>query len=163
MKHSNSAPLLASLLLHSSFILALGEAFAKPSSLIPMIKIPTLPFLRRRARVAAGSEPLALTLVSATYEPDYSAITLTFNQEIDTGVMDLSAFDVVDAQFTGQTFRGMSTVGLTADSVTVEMTVIGPASGTGVTLNVNAGNGIIAVSDGSEWSGVMGLALPFGA
>lgn len=106
-------------------------------------------------------QTMPLTLVSATYEPDYSVVTLTFNQDINTDEMDLDKIEVIDAQFTGLVFRGMTTTGLTPDSVTVEMMVIGPAIGSGVTLNVDAGNGIVATSDGSEWIGVTGVALPF--
>ncbi len=102
-----------------------------------------------------------LMLVSATYDSDYSSVTLTFNAEINTDGMALEEFGVLDGVFAEEQFVGSTNTGLTANSVTIEMTPVEVVSGGGVRLTVGAGNGIRAASDGSPWEGVSDLALPF--
>ena len=127
---------------------------------IPFFPLPKVK-RRRRRRAETSDVPTTLALVSATYDPDFSSVVLTFNQDINTDTADLSTICVNDAQFTSQLLRGMTTIGLTANSVTVEMEIVEPAFGTGVSLTVDVGNGIVPSVGGDEWYGVSGLALPF--
>lgn len=122
--------------------------------------IPQTGKLHRKRKWIPSSASAGLALVSATWDPDFASVVLTFNQEINTDGMALEAFTVVDGVFAEEAFVGSTNTGLTDDSVTIEMTPTEIVSGGGVHLTVTAGNGIRA-ADGSPWEGVTDLALPF--
>lgn len=128
-----------------------------------MIIIRSRSFIPHKAgeRHVPAPPVLPLALVSATYDPDFSSVTLTFNQDINTDAMVINSIMVVDAQFQGLVLRAFTTTGLTANSVTVEMEFVETATGSGVTMTVDAGNGIVPASGGDEWPGLSAVALPF--
>ena len=125
----------------------------------PFIAAPARDFSKRKRMIAASA---TLQLISATYEANDRTVTLTFNQDINTDNMTLSAFVVTDAEYQNEVLEGVTTTGLTANSVTIEMEMIGTTGGGGVSLTVDIGNGIVPATGGDEWTGVSGLALPFG-
>jgi len=104
-------------------------------------------------------------LVSAIYTPDGGVgdplLTLQFSRPIDASGFVPESMLVRDAQFNGQYYQsggwGMN------DPQTIEFVLIPtePATGSGVTLNVTPGNGIVAVDDAEPWPGVSELPLPF--
>jgi hypothetical protein len=154
MKNPNPSAFLP---LHpSSFILGL------------MIIVPPIPFLRRRSRRAAVQPgpppPVALTLVSATYQTfDDPFLTLTFDRAIDIAGFEGSGILVDDGQFRMTLFDALGALTLEdPQTLRIELTTVGPSTAAGeVLLTAGANNGIVAVDDGGTWAGVSNLALPF--
>ena len=128
-----------------------------------MLIIPFLPSFarRKRASVSAPTPPVALTLVSASYQ-EKEWVRLTFDRAIDISSLDPTQIVIDDDQFSGWKLGGQSGSTL-VDPVTVQVPLdrIDNSSEAGVHLFVSATSGIVASDDGGTWAGVSDLALPF--
>lgn len=110
---------------------------------------------------AEKKPPAALTLVSATFDPDGYIIYLTFDRAVDVSGVVFTAFEVKDGD-NGSDFVGSGAAGQNDPTqCNVPMQSAGPYSGTDVTATAGAGNGIIAINDGGLWAGAADLVLPF--
>ena len=126
-----------------------------------MIVIP--PFPRRRPMKQPPQLAVAaLTLVSASFDPDGPEVYLTFDREIDIAGLAVGEFAVADGP-DGHRLVGFGTpIRIGPNEVQVVMRIAGAASGADTLLTAGAGNGIVASDDGAAWEGVEGLGLPFG-
>jgi hypothetical protein len=132
---------------------------------IPMINVPPVPFVSRRSRVpkptVSPPPPVALTLVSATYEIGTS-VELTFDRAIDIAGIDVAAFFVDDGALADFKYQGYDPPELLGPaSVRVLLTGVEDGGDPGTHLTVGADSGIVAVDDGGTWAGVTELALPY--
>jgi hypothetical protein len=128
-----------------------------------MIIVPLIPFRRRRkAGPAPTTPPVALTLVSASFDPDGPEVYLTFDRAIDIAGLIVGAFAVADGPDGHSLIGFLAPILLAPNEVQVLMQITGAASGDDVLLTAGAASGIVAVDDGGTWAGVSGLALPFG-
>ena len=132
-----------------------------------MLTIPPSEFRKHRGRLkqTASSSispvpPVALTLMSAAYEPGLS-VTLTFDRAIDVSGFDGSFVIVRDGPeaFLYNASGGAVLMGPNVAELTLVL-VEGDES-VGVTMTVSPENGIVAVDDGGAWGGVADLSLPF--
>jgi hypothetical protein len=129
-----------------------------------LIPLPAKSHRRRLRLKPAPSAPpaAALTLVSASFNPDSPGIVLTFDRAINIDAIAPDQFHVNDDVFTGSLFVGdPDGAGVGGATMSLIMDVAGVASGGQVVLSVGAANGIVAVDDGGTWAGVTDLALPF--
>jgi hypothetical protein len=117
---------------------------------------------RRAPKAKAAARPpvpVALTLVAASYDSVALTLLLTFDRAIDISGMDGSQISV-DDQVEGNRFLAEGSPTMSdPQSVLIELTYVGPASGSLVLLNAAAGNGIVAVDDGGAWAGVVDWVL----
>jgi hypothetical protein len=128
-----------------------------------MIIVPLIPFRRRRkAGGAAQAPPVALTLVSASYDTDEFSVTLAFDRAVDATGLDASAITLQDGEFAVGSFvgSGPATV-VNPTTIKVFLEEIGGPTVNDVELSATALTGIVAVDDGGTWGGVTGLVLPF--
>ena len=100
------------------------------------------------------------TLVGASL--DGGVVTLAFDRAIDVAAFDPSTIVVDDGASHATLGGGGEPTLVTPTTVAVEMESLAPFAGSGVTLNVGAGNGIVAVDGGMAWAGCSAVALPFG-
>jgi len=132
---------------------------------IPPTIIPAKTRVRRKRREAppvSPPAPVALTLVSAAFNPDSPGIVLTFDRAINIDAIAPDQFQVNDDVFTGSLFVGdPDGAGVGGATLSLLMDVAGVASGGQVLLSVSAANGIVAVNDGGTWAGITNLSLPF--
>ena len=118
---------------------------------------------RRTPPDVKSTAPVALTLVSATYDADAPGLFLTFDRAIDLAGINVSAFTVEDG------VNGYHMVGSGAPEVVSPVQVlvyvifVEAYSGPDVLMTAGADNGIVAVDDGGKWMGASGLVLPFTA
>ena len=127
-----------------------------------MVSIPPPIYRKRRGRPRPAdvrrSEPLEL--VSASYQ-DADFVELTFNQSIDVSGMDPDEFSVSDGVMAGATFAPTGTPTMVnSQTVRLALTQVDTYSGASILLTVGAGNGIVAVGDGSAWAGVENYEIP---
>jgi hypothetical protein len=130
-----------------------------------MIIVPLIPFLRRRKSgglAQALPPPVALALVSATYDIDDGSVVLTFDRAVDAAELDASAITVDDGVYQGGFFvgSGPATV-VNPTTIKIFLEVIGGPTVSDVELSATGASGIVAVDDGGTWAGVTGLVLPF--
>ena len=106
--------------------------------------------------------PVALVLVSATYDYTGPTLTLVFDRAVEIGGFSGSAIGVEDAQENFFRYTGDGGAELLGPA-TVRITLVpfDDATGTGVRLNASALSGIVAVDDGGTWAGASALGLPF--
>jgi hypothetical protein len=159
-----------SLFLSSSFIVQTSassvESRSEGSALrgIHMLVAPTPRFRKSRRvpeDVASVPSPLALVLVSATYDGGAQQVTLQFDRAIDVSSMDVSQVVVYDGSFRGAVMTGWRTPNLTApDTVVIDLDA-GDSYRSETLLEATASSGLKAVDDGGMWAGVTDLALPF--
>lgn len=118
---------------------------------------------RRRQGVPSSPAPAGLTLVAALYE-DSTWVRLTFDRPIDIGALVGNAIVVDDGAITGVRWEAIGTATL-LDPVTVqiELTDFAGSSRSDTVLDATAATGIVVISDGGTWPGVMNLVLPFPA
>jgi hypothetical protein len=128
-----------------------------------LLPAPLLYPRRRKTRAHQGttSPPAPLTLVAATYEAGLT-LTLTFDRAVDVSAFDGAAVIVDDALETGLRYDGTGGAALAGPaSIVVTLVALGDPTGTAVTLDASAANGIVAADDGGVWEGAAGLSLPF--
>jgi hypothetical protein len=101
-------------------------------------------------------------LVSASYDVSTPSVRLTFDRAINIGGFNGTTLVVDDAADSGNQYQGTGGASF-AGPMAIDVFLVDPtpATGTGTTLTVTAGNGIIAVDDGGAWPGVADLQLPF--
>jgi len=111
---------------------------------------------------AAEAPPVALTLVSATYDTDDFSVVLTFDRAVDASALVASAITLDDGVYAAGSFvgSGPATV-INPTTIKVFLEEIGGPSVPDVELSATAATGIVAVDDGGTWPGVTGLVLPF--
>jgi hypothetical protein len=99
--------------------------------------------------------------VAASYDP-VELLVLSFNQAIDASGIVGSAIQLDDPVYAANLWAATGEIEM-IDPATVRLTLIGIDDSTGTVdvLNASAGNGIVAVDGGDEWSGVSDLVLPF--
>ena len=130
------------------------------------IHVPLIPFIRRRRRrpSPAGEPvpPVALTLISASYDEGATTLTLTFDRAIDIAGIDGSFILLRDGSGAEMLYDASGEAVLTGPA-SVELTLVAVEgdSTPGVVLSVSPENGIVAVDDGGTWDGVAELALPY--
>jgi hypothetical protein len=113
----------------------------------------------RAARQAPASAP---TLMSAAYDPGGPTLTLGFDQAVDADAFDGAAITVNDPLSLSASYDGTGGATLVSPTtVEVSLTMTGLPSGTVVTLDATAANGIVASGGGAAWAGVTGLELPW--
>jgi hypothetical protein len=102
-----------------------------------------------------------LVLVAATYDVGTS-VRLTFDRAINTAGFNGATVVVDDQADSGNQYQGTGGAILAGPNA-MDIFLVDPTAptGTGTTLTVTAGNGIVAVSDGGTWAGVIALPLPF--
>ena len=128
---------------------------------LPPGVIPARRRRHRRRKMVAASGPVALTLVAADWDSGIW-VQLTFNQAIDISGIVGGQITVSDPDATGVKYEAVGPRTLiTPQTVRIELLDVSPVGGEGVTLNVGAGNGIVAVAGGSAFAGVSNLTLPF--
>lgn len=88
------------------------------------------------------------------------AVDLGFDRGLNISAIIPAAF-ILDDDTSGNRWRGTAFSDAFPNAFRMNMEVIGPAQGTGVTLNVSAGNGVVSQADGTPWPGVTNLALPY--
>jgi hypothetical protein len=117
---------------------------------------------RRKAATAAGAPAAMLSLVAASFDNDTVTVTLAFDRAID--IAELVGGDIIvnDADITGNLYEATGPATLTSpNTVRIELSGVGEATGTGVRLSAGSANGIVAVDDGATWGGATNQALPF--
>jgi hypothetical protein len=106
--------------------------------------------------------PAGPVLVAAAYETG-AYVDLTFDRPIGVAGFEPGVFSVhdavADALFLGDGGNAL----LSPTTLRVTLGFDGIAGGDAITLSVGPDNGIVAVDDGTVWTGVSDLALPFGA
>ena len=123
------------------------------------IFIPAPPRKYRERNLSTATPVGAMTLLAAIYQPQ-TAIRLTFSRAIDTSDVLPDGFNVFDGDSQHQ-FIGTSYSLVDANTISIELIIIGEYLGAGISLYADASNGIKAVGDGAVWDGVSGLELPF--
>ena len=127
---------------------------------------PSVPRFQKRYMApkgrAAEAPPVALTLVSATYDTDDFSVVLTFDRAVDASALVASAITLDDGVYAAGSFvgSGPATV-VNPTTIKVFLEEIGGPSVPDVELSATAATGIVAVDDGGTWPGVTGLVLPF--
>ena|SRR5690242_4642053 len=128
--------------------------------------IPRKP-IRYRQRPAGAKEqvtppPLALTLVSATYDTDDFSVALVFDRAVDASGLNAAAITVDDGVYAAGSFvgSGPATV-VNPTTIKVFLEEVGGPTVPDVELTATGASGIVAVDDGGTWAGVTGLVLPF--
>jgi hypothetical protein len=117
---------------------------------------------RKRRRPTAQVAPLTLTGAGFTLDGVDALLTLSFDRDITIDFLDGSAITVDDASDSSQHYAATGPATLTsAQSVEIECIALGPATGGGVRLNATSANGIRDEIDGTVWSGVTEVELPF--
>ena len=127
------------------------------------IHVPLTTFVPRRKRRSPGAAVAAgPVLVAASYDAGDQVLTLAFDRAVDVGNIVVEEFIVLDGNL-GVEWAGTGDelTQPTPASVAMFMTDGGAYPGTGVTLNVGAGNGIVAADGGAAWAGAAGVVLPF--
>lgn len=131
---------------------------------VMLVISPTIYKKRRRWKESAGPvPPAALVLVSASFVAGtHPSVALVFDREVDVSGFNTNSIFVDNAVTTHQHYRGSSVLVIVGSgSISVRLTSIGSATGTGVTMNASANNGIIAADDGGTWAGATNLLLPY--
>ena len=127
--------------------------------------IPRKPFrhrAREHATPAAPPPPLALTLVSATYDIETESVVLAFDRAVDASAYDPAAITVQDGEFAAGLFVGSGPAEVVnPTTIQVFLEQIGSPTVSDVELSATAATGIVATDDGGTWGGVTGLVLPF--
>jgi hypothetical protein len=114
-----------------------------------------------RAQEAAARAPVALTLVSATYDADAPGVFLTFDREIDLSGINVGAFVVLDGINGNHMLGSGAPERVSPAQVLVYFVFVEPYAGPDVLLTAGADNGIVAMDDGGVWEGASDLGLPF--
>lgn len=129
-----------------------------------MLKVPPIPFIRRRrARRSPTQAPAALVLQAAemiNFEPP--VLRVRFDRAIDVSAIDVGQITVNYPSGPGFEYVGEEVTGA-PDPETFElaMTELGSATGSQDVLNATGATGIVAVDDGGTWPGVTELLLPY--
>ena len=133
-----------------------------------MLIVPSIPFLRRRARRGAGAAPAPpaapLVLVEAEFDSGGAVpfVRLRFGRAIDIDAIDVEQVLVDDGATAGLRYRGAGAAALVdAETVRVDLADYDLSFLPGVTLTASDQTGIVASDDGGTWAGVSGLGLPF--
>jgi hypothetical protein len=127
---------------------------------------PSVPRFQKRYMPPKGrtaeAPPLALTLVSASYDSDDFSVTLAFDRAVDASGLDAAAVTVDDGEFAAGRFvgSGPATV-INPTTIKVFLEEVGGPTVPDVELSATAARGIVGVDDGGTWAGVTGLVLPF--
>ena len=126
--------------------------------------IPRKP-IRYRQKAGGPKEqaaPVALTLVSATYDVDTQSVTLTFDRAVNVAAFAPTAVTLQDGIYTGGSFvgSGPATV-INPTTIQVFLEQIGSPTVSDVELSATASTGIVAADDGGTWAGVTNVVLPF--
>ena len=103
--------------------------------------------------------PHAPVLASAQFVLGF-AVDFSFDRGLNVAGIVPAAF-ILDDNTGGNRLRGTACTNAILNSFRMEMETIGPAQGSGTTLNVSAANGLVAQADGSPWAGVTNLELPY--
>ncbi len=123
-----------------------------------MIKIPQIPFRRRRKPVAGST---VLALASAAHDSGTNSVTLTFNQAVDLTGIQPNEIIVSDGN-QNLLLGGQGVLEETPTSVRLELEFIDYTTEPNVMLNATNATGIRSQADESEWEGVSGVELPYG-
>jgi hypothetical protein len=129
-----------------------------------LVKVPLIPFLRRRQKRPVPAPLAALTLVGAIYEGDDEPrlLTLTFDRAIDTAGLAGAQITVRDGGLNERIYNATGAVTRpSASSVRIILVETGPVAGDDVRLTATGSNGIVAADDGAAWAGVSNVVLPF--
>ena len=115
-----------------------------------------------RRKQTPPTPPVALVLVSATYDTDDLSVVLTFDRAVDAAGLDAAAITVDDGVYAAGFFvgSGPATV-VNPTTIKVFLEEVGPPTVPDVELSATAATGIVAVDDGGTWGGVTALVLPF--
>ena len=118
--------------------------------------------VRRKRRAVPTPPDAGPVLVAAAYDAGDQVLTIAFDRAVDVGNIVVEEFIVLDGNL-GVEWAGTGDelTQPTPASVAMFMTDGGAYAGTGVTLNVSAANGIVAVDGGAAWAGAAGVELPF--
>src|SRR5688500_5300447 len=142
------------------FLIVHRSSFQVP----PMIKVPPLPFLRRRRARRAQAAPPALVLEAAAFAfvGPGGTLTLSFDRAIALGGFAPSQVSVQDPAGTGFAYAGTGVVDTPdAQTVVVEMGQTVEAPGSSEVMSATGATGIVAIDDGASWPGVSNLGLPY--
>ena len=129
---------------------------------------PSVPRFQKRYMAPKGRAteapppPLALTLVSATYDIETESVILSFDRAVDVADFDPAAITVQDGEFAAGLFVGSGPAEVVnPTTIQVFLEQIGSPTVNDVELSATAASGIVAVDDGGTWAGVTALVLPF--
>ncbi len=126
-----------------------------------LLPAPPLYPRKRKPRPKPKRPVTALTLVAAAFNDFDLYVTLTFDRAIEINAMDPATI-LIDDDATGQLYQGAGTPTLvTANAVDVSVSSIPGTFHPGIHLTAEPSNGIAAVDDGAQWSGVTDVELPF--
>jgi hypothetical protein len=110
----------------------------------------------------APPPPLALTLVSATYDIETESVILAFDRAVDASAYDPAAITVQDGLYAGGSFVGSGPASvISPTTIQVFLEQIGSPTVSDVELSATALTGIVATDDGGTWAGVTNVVLPF--
>ena len=126
--------------------------------------IPRKP-IRYRQKPAGPKEqaaPVALTLVSASYDIETESVILAFDRAVDAAAYDPAQITLDDGVYAGGLFvgSGPATV-VNPTTIQVFLEQVGGPTVSDVELSATALTGIVATDDGGTWGGVTGLVLPY--
>jgi hypothetical protein len=134
--------------------------------MLPTLNFQPRPPIRRRVHAeeppAAPAPPVALTLVSASYDLDSGSVILAFDRAVNASAYDPAQITLDDGVYAGGLFvgSGPATV-VNPTTIQVFLEQVGSPTVSDVELSATALTGIVAVDDGGTWEGVTNLVLPF--
>ena len=106
--------------------------------------------------------PVALTLVSATFDSDFELLFLTFDRAVDVSLFNGAAIYVGDGLYHLSTYAGLAA---TLDAPTIVRITLNPTGeyhDTDVRMDGSPASGIVATDDGGAWPGTGGtITLPY--
>jgi hypothetical protein len=108
--------------------------------------------------------PVALTLVTAEYDPAGPWLRVTFDQAIDIAAANSGTFQVVvgTGSGSGPVMIGTGTVVLVSPSTAqIDLVETGSAPFDIVVMSAGADSGVVSVAGALSWAGVTNLGLPF--
>jgi hypothetical protein len=116
-----------------------------------------------RRKQTPPTPPVALVLVSATYDIETESVVLAFDRAVDASAYDPAAITVQDGVYAGGLFvgSGPATV-ISPTTIQVFLEQIGSPTVSDVELSATSPTGDVAGEDGGAWAGVSarGLAIP---
>ena len=116
----------------------------------------------RKTPPAPPTPPVALVLVSASFDTDDFSVVLAFDRAVDASALDAAQITLDDGVYAAGSFvgSGPATV-INPTTIKVFLEEIGGPTVPDVELSATAATGIVATDDGGTWAGVTALVLPF--
>jgi hypothetical protein len=131
-----------------------------------MLIIPPPKFRQRRGRVkgttALPPAPVALTLVSASFDPGGLHVFLTFDRAIDVAGLHADQIAVASGLTRNHYVGDPAGASVSGAMLTLLMDITSSSPAGLTLLFASATTGIVAVNDGGTWAGADTLVLPFG-